>query len=112
MDFGAAMPMRTLEPLTSITSTTTSSPIMTFSPGRRVMMSIARAYRRGSGGLDVLVGQAGEERRADRCVRRLVDDLVADGARDQDRGGEVRAEVLEGLGGADGHVDRGRLGVL
>jgi len=34
------MPMRTLEPLTSITSTTTSSPSMTFSPGRRVMMSM------------------------------------------------------------------------
>src|SRR3954470_1028286 len=40
IDLGAAMPMRTLDPLTSITSITTSSPTMIFSPGRRVMMSI------------------------------------------------------------------------
>jgi hypothetical protein len=33
------MPSRTLDPLTSTTSTTTSSPSMIFSPARRVMIS-------------------------------------------------------------------------
>src|SRR3979409_1045621 len=59
MDLGAAMPMRTLEPLTSMISPTTSAPTMIFSPGRRVMMSI--------GGL--LLGD-GSEGRAYRPVMR------------------------------------------
>ena len=42
MALGASMPMRTVDPETSTTSMTTSSPSMTFSPGLRVMMSIGR----------------------------------------------------------------------
>src|ERR1700742_3183651 len=106
MDFGAAMPMRTLEPLTSITSTTTSSPTMIFSPGRRGMMSmrgippwIPSQWSERTGGLcglrRRLLLEAGEEGRADGGVRGLVDDLVTLVAHDEDRRTEVRAEVLE-----------------
>src|SRR3954452_24913951 len=89
MDFGAAMPMRTLEPLTSVTSTTTSSPTMIFSPGRRVMMSTGgfllgvrvcwfERTERGLRGLRRrLLLEAGEEGSTNRGVRGLVDDLVA-----------------------------------
>src|SRR5690242_2101300 len=101
MDFGAAMPMRTLEPLTSITSTTTSSPTMIFSPGRRVMMSIFQippwiprlGFERtqtGLGGLRRrLLLEPGEEGGTDRGVRHLVDHLVAGVAHDEDRRAEV-----------------------
>src|SRR3954451_15427793 len=122
MDFGAAMPMRTLEPLTSITSTTTSSPTMIFSPGRRVMMSTGgfllgvrvcwfERTERGSRGLRRrLLLEAGEEGSTDRGVRGLVDDLVALVAHDEDRRAQVGAEVLECGGGPDRHVDHRVLG--
>src|SRR6185436_20172364 len=104
MDFGAAMPMRTLEPETSITSMTTSSPSMTFSPGRRVMMSMERFLLGAVGNLERCgwVTPEASLRRDLRGIRKqwcahgsvgsLVDDLVARTLCDQDRRAEVRAE--------------------
>src|SRR4051794_18339813 len=51
-----------------------------------------------------------EQRGAHRGVRGLVDDLVATAAGDEDRGAQVGAEILQRLGRADGHVDRGVVG--
>src|SRR3954451_15988575 len=117
MDLGAAMPIRTLEPLTSMTSTTTSSPTMIFSPGRRVMMSILgtppwRRIRGASvpslflGGPGRLLLEAGEQRCPDGGVGRLVDHLVAGVAHHQDRRAEVGAEVVECGGWPHGDVHR------
>src|SRR5881628_651813 len=105
MDLGASMPMRTLDPETSITSMTTSSPSMTFSPGRRVMMSMGTVppWSRGelercSGCYPVTLSGSDlrcilrEQRSTDRSVGSLVDDLVAGTLCDQDRRAEVRTE--------------------
>src|SRR6476661_4656234 len=123
MDFGAAMPIRTLEPETSITSMTTSSPSMTFSPGRRVMMSIGR-FLLGAVGTErwkkrtrwcSTLGRRFRRSREQRCtnggVGSLVDHLVAVTVCDQDRRAEVGAEVLQRLRGANRHVHDGLLGV-
>src|SRR3954454_18052660 len=101
--------MRTLEPLTSITSMTVSSPSMIFSPGLRVMMSmVSSSLERLAGtALSRLLHGGGEERGPDRGVRGLVDDLMTEPVRDEDRRAEVRTEVLQRLCRADGHVDRG-----
>src|SRR3954467_7717836 len=120
------MPMRTLEPETSITSMTTSSPSMTFSPGRRVMMSMGTVppwSRLGnwsdcSGSYPVVLSGSDlrrvlrEQRSADRSVGSLVDDLMAGTLCDQDRRAEVGTEVLQDLAGAHGHVDRGLVAVV
>src|SRR3954452_22734653 len=122
MDLGASMPMRTLEPETSITSMTTSSPSMTFSPGRRVMMSMdgsslepwERSDRKSGRGRCSTLGRclrrSREQRRANGSVRGLVDHLVAVTVCDQDRRAQVGAEVLQRLRGANRHVDHGHLG--
>src|SRR4051794_24727362 len=108
IDLGAAMPMRTVEPVTSITSMQTSSPTLIFSPARLVMMSIATPpWRTDSGRLGLVVGTGPlEQRRPHRSVGGLVDDLVAVATRDQDRREEVGTEVLQALRGADGDEDR------
>src|SRR4051812_45982085 len=115
------MPIRTLDPETSITSMTTSSPSMTFSPGRRVMMSmgtvppwsrgelwsdVREAYPKVLSGSD-LRSILREQRSAHRSVGGLIDDLMAGTLCDQDRRAEVGTEVLQDLAGAHGHVDRG-----
>src|SRR4051794_40901514 len=120
------MPMRTLEPETSMTSITMSSPSMTFSPGRRVMMSMGRFLlgavweleRLGrvlpAGGVlrSDLGCRLGEQRCAHRCVGSLVDDLMTVPVRDDDRGTKIRAELLEFLRGAHGHVHGGVLALV
>src|SRR3954454_8290689 len=115
------MPMRTELPTVSITCRTMSSPSMTFSPGRRVMMSmgaflLGNACRNGarvsvvSGGL--VDRGLGEQRGADGGVRALVDHLKATTVGDEDRGAQVRGEALELRGGPHGHPDVDRRGVL
>src|SRR3954470_14805507 len=119
------MPMRTLEPETSITSMTVSSPSMTFSPGRRVMMSMGTVPPWSRGELERCSGcypvnplgsDLGsilrEERSTDRSVGSLVDDLMACTLCDQDRRAEIGTEVFQDLAGAHGHVDRGLIGVV
>src|SRR4051794_5019825 len=113
------MPTRTVLPTISITWTTTSSPIMIFSPIRRVMSSMVPpwiqlrervwskfARLRGGDG----VGR--EERCAHRRVAALVDDLVALAVGDQDRRAQVGVKVGQLGAGADGdpHGHVGRVG--
>src|SRR3954453_3331132 len=109
------MPTRTELPTVSITCRTMSSPSMTFSPGRRVMMSmgaflLGNACRNGaretvvSGGL-LLDRGLGEQRGADGGVLALVDHLVATTVGDKDGSAQVRGEALELRGGAHGHPD-------
>src|SRR5689334_3507994 len=90
-DFGAAIPTRTLDPLTSITSTTTSSPSMIFSPGRLVMMSKVPPWER-IGGRAYCVSPLCADGRAQGRVGHLVDDLVPALAHDDDGGSKVQAE--------------------
>src|SRR4051812_46367876 len=119
------MPIRTLEPETSITSMTTSSPSMTFSPGRRVMMSMGTVPPWSRGELERCSGSypdnlsgsdlrclLREQRSSDRSVGSLIDDLMAGTLCDQDRRAEVGTEVLQDLAGANGHVDRGVVAVV
>src|SRR5436190_22298624 len=114
------MPIRTWLPTISITWTEMSSPSMIFSPGRRVMISIGPAYppraaagtagcRPRSGG-DRLA--RGEQRRADGRVGRLVDDLAAGAAVQQDGRPQVGVEVLDAARRADGHEDAHAVAVL
>src|SRR5919204_5773213 len=101
------MPIRTVEPVTSITSMQTSLPTLIFSPGRLVMMSIAySSLENGSGRLHLpLRGRALEQRGTDGSVGGLVDDLVAAATRDQDRRVEVGTKALQRIGCANRHVD-------
>src|SRR3954467_5041557 len=110
------MPTRGVLPTISITWTTTSSPTMTFSPARRVMISMAvPPWIRVAGGnvwavvLCGLGGHVGEQRDA-HLVRHLVDHLMATAVRDHYRRVEVRTEVRKLRTGADDDVDLGRLG--
>src|SRR4051794_30198361 len=109
------MPTRTVLPTISITWTTTSSPTMTFSPARRVMISMAVPPWIRCGGkclgvcLRGLNGHVGEQRDA-HLVRHLVDHLMATATDDHYRRVEVRAEVRELGPGADDDVDLGRVG--
>src|SRR3954447_12696135 len=98
---GASMPSRTVWPRISMISTITSSPSITRSPARRVILSIGRS--RGVGGR-----RGREQRGPQRTAARLVDHLVAATLPDQDRRLEVGGERLELLGGAHGDVDRHR----
>src|SRR5919204_642570 len=109
---GAAMPTRTVEPVTSITSIRTSSPTLIFSPARRVMMSIAGLLLgERSDRDDLLRGRPLEQRGPDGRVCGLVDHLVAATTRDQDRRVEVGTKVLERVGRANRHVDGGVIGI-
>src|ERR1700754_3045240 len=108
------MPMRTVLPTISITWTTTSSPIMIFSPTRRVMSSMVppwiqlRVYGRTCSGSGR--NGRGEQRGANGGLGGLVDDLVAAALADEDRSAQVRVEVSELGAGANrhehGHVGR------
>src|SRR3954469_6949254 len=106
------MPIRTWLPTISMTCTEMSSPSMIFSPGRRVMISIAGAYPPGGGGplrpraagrrrSGRLLRRAGEQPGAHRGLGGHVDDLAALAAVDEQRGAQVGAEVLHVRGGAD-----------
>src|SRR5919201_2029037 len=98
------MPMRTVEPVTSITSMQTSLPTLIFSPGRLVMMSIANSsLENGSGRL--LRRRPLEQRGTNGSVGGLVDDLVAAATRDQDRRVEVGTKALQRIGCTDRDVD-------
>src|SRR5262249_44248208 len=102
------MPMRTVEPVTSITSMQTSLPTLIFSPGRLVMMSIASysSLENGSGRLHLpLRSRPLEQRGTDGSVGGLVDDLVAAATRDQDRRIEVGTKALQRIGCTNRHVD-------
>src|SRR3954470_7879959 len=110
------MPMRAVLPTISMTWTTMSSPSMIFSPGRRVMMSMAVPpwiRSRGLPGLGGLLGrllreQLGPQRsRAER-----VDDLVAAAVDDEDRGAQVRGELAELAARPHGDPHGDALGVL
>src|SRR5919201_1951460 len=98
------MPMRTVEPVTSITSMQTSLPTLIFSPGRLVMMSIANSsLENGSGRL--LRRRPLEQRGTNGSVGGLVDDLVAAATRDQDRRIEVGTKALQRIRCTNRHVD-------
>src|SRR3954454_5015048 len=112
--------MRTLLPETSITSMTTSSPSMTLSPGRRVMMSMGNGSSLepwGTGAicrtwpsrLSTWLGRClrltREQGGTDGSVGSLVDHLVATAVCNQDRRAEIRTEVLQGFCRTDGHID-------
>src|SRR4051794_8162434 len=84
------MPRRTAPPPIWITWTRMSSPMTMVSPGLRVSCSTSAS---------LLFGQ---QRRAQRRVR-IVEDLVALPARDEDRGLEVREALLRRR--ADAHDD-------
>src|SRR6266545_2071285 len=101
------MPMRTVEPVTSITSMQTSLPTLIFSPERLVMMSIANSsLENGSGRLHLpFRGRPLEQRGTDGSVGGLVDDLVATATRDQDRRIEVGTKALQRIGCTNRHVD-------
>src|SRR5213078_3049188 len=58
------------------------------------------------------LGRAGEERRADRCVGSLVDDLETLSVCDQDRRAEVRTEVFQRFRRPNSHVDGRVAGVV
>src|SRR3954452_4243090 len=94
--------MRTLDPLTSITSMTISSPSMIFSPGRLVMMSNGPLLGRWSEGEGTwcrdLCGDLGTG-----C---FIDHLVAPPVGNEDRRAQVEDDAVALVVDADGGIDR------
>src|ERR1700689_3886234 len=113
MPSGAAMPRRTVCPLTPMTVTRISSPMTTRSPGRRVRISMTSDYEAIRGvpagsalgsvdrrsGLGDLLGREREERCLERCLLMRVDHLVSASLLDHQGRTQVGRDVKRVGGG-------------
>ena len=117
---GAAIPSRTVWPLTPMTVTRISSPMTTRSPGRRVRISIEADYEairlapacsRG-GGVERRRRLLGSANSGACSGRSGVDHLVAAAVADHQRRAQVGGDVERVRGRAHGHVQRRSGGVL